>query len=135
MSSVVKIRVASKIDKELYEKMLKDIRLLDVEIIIHEDNCIVYYDSQTKMIGYDDTPKVTKESFNELKAYTVEDFYCNCEMDYDMCLFDEEEKVKTQYIRWFNKNIFAYKPKPIVKYTYDDVISELRVRLDEITLS
>ncbi len=111
--------------------MLKDIQTSQAEVIIDEIGCKIYYDSKTKVIGYHDG-QTKSETFLDLKVSTVEDFYYSCEMDYDMYFFEDEDKVKKLYIKWFNKNIYAYietKEKQNVKISYDDVISELRLHI------
>lgn len=131
MASAIKIRVASKIDKNLYETMLKNINVSETEVIINEIDCKIYYDIKTKMIGYHEQGKC--ETFLDLNVYTVEDFYYNCETDYDMYFFEDEEKIKKAYIKWFDKNIYDYtetKEKQNSKVSYDNVISELRLHIN-----
>lgn len=107
MANVIKIRTASKIDKEMYIKMLKDIEISETEKIIGEDFCTIYYDNKTQMIAYKDCHcENDHRTFNDLKAITVEDFYYNCKTDYNIYFFEDEEKIKDLYVKWFDKQFY-----------------------------
>ncbi len=107
MCKIIKIRTASKNDKELYIKMLKDIEISKTQKIIDEDSCTIYYDIKTQMIAYKDCHcDIEHKTFNDLKAITVEDFYHNCKTDYNIYFFEDEEKIKDLYVKWFDKQFY-----------------------------
>lgn len=134
MSQVIKIRIASKTDNALYIKMLKNIKIDETKQIIGVNMFKMFYDDKTKMLAYDDSLD-DKITFAELKVVTVEDFYYNCKTDYSIYFFDDEDKIKELYLKWFNKTFLNTVISFNKVVVYGEIISELKAHLSKIKVA
>lgn len=116
----IQIRIAAKVNDDLYRKMLEKINILDTERIVNEgdisnesDYWTIYYHKETKYVGLYNvvhcscygTEDGQPDDFSEEKLTivdTIEGFYEKCvnnSLD-----IEYQDQVIQSYIKWFDEN-------------------------------
>ena len=146
----IKIRIAQKVNDDLYKEMLNNIKIHDTDRIVNEGEIdyqcnyyTIYHNKETKYVGLynvrhcscDGTEDDEPESFADEKLIivdTIEDFYKKCK-DNSIIQVQNENKVQNEvqnaYIKWFEDNYLEYKDKEKIREIKEEKIREIEKKI------